>query len=79
VLLPDALSAVADAIRDSKGEDLREMADEVFKEIMENVGDREKEYCLQWWEEQREALGGNLEVEHAKGKGKGKDALVSRL
>jgi hypothetical protein len=77
VLLPDALSAVADAIRDSKGEDLHEMADEVFKEIMENVGDREKEYCLRWWEEQREALGGNLEVEYAKGKGK--DALVSRL
>ncbi|KAH9980191.1 hypothetical protein BGW80DRAFT_1163428 [Lactifluus volemus] len=77
VLLPDALSAVADAIRDSKGEDLHEMADEVFKEIMENVGDREKEYCLRWWEEQREALGGNLEVECAKGKGK--DALVSRL
>ncbi|KAI0248594.1 hypothetical protein BJV78DRAFT_786419 [Lactifluus subvellereus] len=46
-LLPDALSAVADAIRDPKGEELVEMVGEVFKEIMENVGDREKDYCLQ--------------------------------
>jgi hypothetical protein len=74
VLLPEALSAVADAIRDSKGEELREMVGEVFQEIMENVGDREKEYCLWWWEEQREALEGNLEV-----KGKGKEASLARL
>jgi hypothetical protein len=77
VLLSDALRAVADTIRDSRGEDLREMVGEVFKEIMENVGDREKEYCLRWWEEQREALEGNLEVENVKGKGK--DALLARL
>ena len=60
-VLPDALAAVADDIRDSKSEERSELAIEVFKEIMENVGDREKEYCLRWWEEQREALEGSLE------------------
>jgi len=77
VLLPDALGAVADAIRDAKGEELVEMVGEVFKEIVENVGDREKELCLRWWEEQRGALEGRLEVENAKGKGK--DASLARL
>jgi hypothetical protein len=49
-MLPEALSAVSNAIRDSKGEERRELAKEVFKEIMENVGDREKECCLRWWD-----------------------------
>ena len=61
-VLPDALAAVADEIRDSKSEERTELAREVFKEIMENVGDREKEYCLHWWEEQREALKGSVEA-----------------
>jgi hypothetical protein len=61
-VLPDALAAVADEIRDSKSEERTELAREVFKEIMENVGDREKEYCLRWWEEQREALEGSVEA-----------------
>ena len=74
-LLPDALSAVADAIRESEGEELVEMGGEVFKEIMENVGDREKEWCLRWWEEQRGALEGRIEVKNVKGK----DALLARL
>jgi hypothetical protein len=66
---------VADAIRESEGEELVEMGGEVFKEIMENVGDREKEWCLRWWEEQRGALEGRIEVKNVKGK----DALLARL
>ena len=50
VMLPEALSAVSDAIRVSKDEERRELAREVFEEIMENVGDREKECCLRWWD-----------------------------
>ncbi|KAI0304338.1 hypothetical protein B0F90DRAFT_1815685 [Multifurca ochricompacta] len=76
VILPHALTAVASAIRNSQGEERRELTGEVFKEIMENVGDREKEYCLRWWEEQSEALEGNKEMKSGdslgKGKGKGK-------
>lgn len=66
---------MADAIRESEGEELVEMSGEVFKEIMENVGDREKEWCLRWWEEQRGALEGRIEVKNVKGK----DALLARL
>jgi hypothetical protein len=40
---------------------------EAFKEITENMRDREKECCLWWWEEQREAFEGNVEVENVIG------------
>ena len=69
MVLPDALNAVSGAIRDSQGEEQRELAREVFREIMENVGDREKEYCLRWWEEQRDALKGGVVEKTDKGKG----------
>ena len=46
VILPDALTALANEMKDSKAEKRAELASEVFKEIMEKVGDREKEYCL---------------------------------
>jgi hypothetical protein len=75
MVLPDALNAVSGAIRDSRGEEQRELAREVFKEIMENVGDREREHCLRWWEEQRDGLEGGVEE---KGKGKG-PALSARM
>jgi hypothetical protein len=68
VVLPDGLNAVSDAIRDSKDEERWELAREVFKEIMENMGDREKECCLRWWEEQRGALEGHVEMESENGK-----------
>jgi hypothetical protein len=74
MVLPDALNAVSDAMRDSKGDEQRELGRDVFKEIMENVGDREKEYCLRWWEEQRDALEGD-----GKGKGRGRGALSARM
>jgi hypothetical protein len=68
VVLPDGLNAVSDAIRDSKDEERWELVREVFKEIMENMGDQEKEYCLRWWEEQRDALEGSIEVGNDKEK-----------
>jgi hypothetical protein len=68
VVLPDGLNAVSDAIRDSNDEERRELVREVFKEIMENMGDREKGYCLRWWEEQRDALEGSIEGENDKEK-----------
>jgi hypothetical protein len=79
VLLPEALNAVSDAIRDSEVEERRELAKEVFKEIMENVGDREKEYCLRWWEGQRYRLEGIAEEVNGKGKGRAREALLARM
>ena len=76
VVLPDGLNAVSDAIRDSKDEERWELVREVFKEIMENMGDLEKECCLRWWEEQREGFEGNVEMENDKGR---EASLVARL
>ena len=64
VVLPDGLNAVSEAIRDSKGEERGELVGEVFKEMMENMGDLEKECCLRWWEEQREALEGSVMMQN---------------
>jgi hypothetical protein len=79
VVLPDALNAVSDAIRDSKGEEQRELAREAFKEIMESVGDREKGYCLWWWEEKRDVLEGLVMEKDGtdKGKGRAREAPLS--
>jgi hypothetical protein len=74
-VLPDALAAVANEMKDSKGEERAELAREVFKEIMENVGDREKEHCLRWWEEQRESLEGSTEAKNGNS-GKDEGALT---
>ena len=79
VILPEALNAVEDAIRGSKGGEQRELAKEVFKEIMENVGDREKEYCLRWWEGQRSHLEGVTEELNGKGKGRAWETLSARM
>ena len=74
-VLPDALAAVANEMKDSKGEERSELVREVFKEIMENVGDREKECCLRWWEVQREGLEGSTEAKNGSS-GKGEGALT---
>jgi hypothetical protein len=68
VVLPVGLNAVSDAIRYSRDEERWELVREVFKEIMENMGDREKGYCLRWWEEQRDGLEWSVEVENDKEK-----------
>lgn len=34
-----------------------ELVRSLFKEITENVGDAEKEYCMLWWQDNRETLG----------------------
>jgi len=53
-LLPQALSAVKDAI-DSTLDDAtrKELVEALFHEIMENVGDAEKGYVVRWWNERR--------------------------
>jgi hypothetical protein len=79
VVLPEALNAVSDAIRDSKIEERRELAKEVFKEIMENVGDQEKEYCMRWWEGQHYKLGEVTEDVNGKGKGRARESLSARM
>jgi len=76
-VLPDALAAVENEIRDSKNEEQIELAREVFKEIAENVGDREKEHCLCWWEEQREALEGSWEAKTGSSSGKGREGALT--
>ncbi|KAH9989689.1 hypothetical protein BJV74DRAFT_922453 [Russula compacta] len=68
IVLQDALNAVSHEIGASRGEERQQLVKEVFKEIMENVGDGEKEYCLR---------GG--EVESSKGKGKAPEVLSARL
>ena len=37
---------------------LKELVEELFREILENVGDREKEVIMRWWYEVREELVG---------------------
>ena len=36
----------------------KELVEELFREILENVGDREKEVIMRWWYEVREELVG---------------------
>ena len=53
-LLPRALSAVGDVIEGTPDDASRkELVEALFREIMENVGDAEKEYVVRWWNEQR--------------------------
>jgi hypothetical protein len=43
---------------------------EVFEEIVENMEDQEKEYCLWSLEEQHNGLEGSIEMDNDKDKGK---------
>lgn len=53
-LLPQALSAVKDVIDGALNDASRkELVEALFQEIMENVGDAEKEYVVHWWNERR--------------------------
>lgn len=73
-LLPRLLDPIRSAIDTTEEEPKRkEMINALFTEIKERVGDREKEYMVRWWGEQRlkwaataldhgEAQGGRTEV-----------------
>ncbi|KAF8133976.1 hypothetical protein EV363DRAFT_1214665 [Boletus edulis] len=53
-LLPQALSAVNDVIDCTTNDaNCKELVEALFREIMENVGDAEKEYAIRWWNERR--------------------------
>ena len=53
-LLPQALSAVQDIIDGAPNDaNRKELVEALFKEIMENIGDAEKEYVVRWWNERR--------------------------
>lgn len=53
-LLPRALSAVKDVIDGALNDaSHKELVEALFEEIMENVGDAEKEYAVHWWNERR--------------------------
>ena len=54
ILLPRALSAVKDAIDNMPDNTSRkELIEALFREIVENIGDAEKEYVVHWWNERR--------------------------
>lgn len=52
--LPQALSAMKEVV-DSTSNDAsrKELVEALFQEIMENIGDAEKEYAVHWWNERR--------------------------
>jgi hypothetical protein len=61
-LLPSALAEIRDVVKkhDGEGEDHRrkkkELTDALFREILEKVGDREKEFVIRWWGEEAPTL-----------------------
>lgn len=54
-----------------------EVVEALFAEILEGVGDREKEYAMVWWYRHRAALGGG-DVGR-RGEGEGEEGVVARL
>jgi hypothetical protein len=54
VLLPSALDEVRDVItgHEDGSEEKTELINALFREIMEKVGDREKEFVIRWWGEE---------------------------
>ncbi|KIJ59494.1 hypothetical protein HYDPIDRAFT_118489 [Hydnomerulius pinastri MD-312] len=88
ILLPRALEAVRDIIESAsfsnpESEAKRgELVDALFGEIMERIGDAEKEYAVRWWNEQRAgwaAAGRVAEVGGGEGKGKKKEGTSARM
>jgi hypothetical protein len=62
-LIPRTLDSIQSIVLslplNTDGDDRRkELVEELFKEILENVGDREKEVAMRWWYEFREELMG---------------------
>ena len=62
VLLPrllDEVSAVIQSYPASQGTERDELVQALFKEFERNVGDREKEFVMEWWYEHRGELLGS--------------------
>lgn len=58
VLLPRLLEAIHTQVLQNVSVERRsELVDAMFKEILENIGDQEKEYAMRWWYDHREAMG----------------------
>ncbi|KAA1479310.1 hypothetical protein DENSPDRAFT_789064 [Dentipellis sp. KUC8613] len=91
-LLPSALDAVAEIIQQYPGKaevkgSRSELIQSVFKIILEQVGDREKEYAMGWWADHRLLFDdatltirrSYVNGENTKGKAKGANAATARL
>lgn len=58
VLLPQLLETIrSEILQKAVPERKGELVDALFKEILENVGDQEKEYAMRWWYDQRDTFG----------------------
>jgi len=56
-LLPSGLEEIRKRIVGEDGKSRRdELADEVVKEILEKVGDREKVIVMKWWQDNRDSF-----------------------
>jgi hypothetical protein len=47
----------------------KELVEELFREILEKVGDREKGLVMRWWYDVREELVGSVKGKGAEGEG----------
>lgn len=80
-LLPPALESIREIVLSlpvDSGE-RKELIDEIFRELLERVGDREKEIVMRWWYEQREELAGSRNMEQEAKRGENGCGILSRL
>ena len=56
-----------------------ELVEELFKQIMERVGDSEKEFAMRWWADNKEHLVGGDLGEREERKERARNATESRL
>ncbi|KAK7690115.1 hypothetical protein QCA50_006763 [Cerrena zonata] len=67
ILLPRLLEAIHIlAVKNAEPEKKGELVDTMFKEILENIGDQEKEYAMRWWYDHRNALGDEYNLSPAR-------------
>ncbi|KAI0040297.1 hypothetical protein FA95DRAFT_900902 [Auriscalpium vulgare] len=81
MLLPGTLAAVVRNIDQADGEREKELVLALYSEIVEHIGDGEKEYAMRWWEEWKVRGQAGFIEEGYKDKGKGRtDAgVLARL
>jgi hypothetical protein len=82
-LLAGALERVRGIVVAAPADEARdELVRELFRELLERVGDREKEFVMHWWAENEGILGGYaadpMDPKDASGEGKGKEAITVR-